>query len=73
METLQACIFCEETNKAMNESRETIAKYLGAEPSEIIFTASGSESDNLAIRGIARAYKSRGKTYNSKSNRAPSN
>ena len=54
-------LFGKETNKAMNESRETIAKYLGAEPSEIIFTASGSESDNLAIRGIARAYKNSGK------------
>ena len=54
-------LFGKETNKAMNESRETIAKYLGADPSEIIFTASGSESDNLAIRGIARAYKNRGK------------
>lgn len=54
-------LFGKETNKAMNESRETIAKYLGCEPNEIIFTASGSESDNLAIRGIARAYKNRGK------------
>ena len=52
-------LFGKETNKAMNESRETIAKYLGCEPNEIIFTASGSESDNLAIRGIARAYKNR--------------
>ena len=54
-------LFGKETNKAMNESRETIAKHLGVEPNEIIFTASGSESDNLAIRGIARAYKNRGK------------
>ena len=54
-------LFGKETNKAMNESRETIAKYLGCEPNEIIFTASGSESDKLAIRGIARAYKNRGK------------
>lgn len=54
-------LFGKETNKAMNESREIIAKYLGCEPNEIIFTASGSESDNLAIRGIARAYKNRGK------------
>ena len=34
---------------------------LKAKPSEIIFTASGSEADNLAIRGIAKAYKHRGK------------
>lgn len=54
-------LFGKETNKAMNESRETVAKYLGCEPNEVIFTASGSESDNLAIRGIARAYKNRGK------------
>ena len=54
-------LFGKETNKAMNESRETIAKHLGVEPNGIIFTASGSESDNLAIRGIARAYKNRGK------------
>lgn len=54
-------LFGRETNKALNESRESIAKFLGAEPDEIIFTASGSESDNLAIRGIARAYKNRGK------------
>ena len=54
-------LFGKETNKAMNESRDTIAKYLGCDPNEVIFTASGSESDNLAIRGIARAYKNRGK------------
>ncbi len=54
-------LFGKETNKAMTDTREPIAKHLGCEPNEIIFTASGSESDNLAIRGIARAYKNRGK------------
>ena len=54
-------LFGSETGKAVAESRKKIADILRAKPSEIIFTASGSESDNLAIRGIARAYKHRGK------------
>ncbi|MBR8701936.1 Cysteine desulfurase IscS [Fusobacterium sp. DD29] len=54
-------LFGKETNKALMESRAKIANYLGITPDELIFTASGSEADNLAIRGIARAYKNRGK------------
>ena len=54
-------LFGAETGQAVSEARKTIADILKAKPSEIIFTASGSESDNLAIRGIARAYKHRGK------------
>ena len=36
----------------MEESRELIAAKLGARPSEVIFTAGGTESDNLAVKGI---------------------
>ena len=54
-------LFGTETGKAVTEARQTIADILKAKPSEIIFTASGSEADNLAIRGIAKAYKHRGK------------
>ena len=54
-------LFATETGKAVTESRKIIADILKANPSEIIFTASGSESDNMAIRGITRAYKHRGK------------
>jgi cysteine desulfurase len=36
----------------MEEARETIAAVLGARPSEVIFTAGGTESDNLAIKGL---------------------
>ena len=44
----------------IEESRKSVAKILGVESNEIIFTGSGTESDNLAILGIARAYKSKG-------------
>ena len=36
----------------MEEARELIAAKLGARPSEVIFTAGGTESDNLAVKGI---------------------
>src|SRR5215213_2498560 len=38
--------------RRMEEARETLAKLLGARPSEVIFTAGGTESDNLAVKGI---------------------
>ncbi len=38
--------------RRMEESRETIAAALGARPSEVIFTGGGTESDNLAIKGM---------------------
>ena len=38
--------------RAVEESRENIADALGARPSEIIFTGGGTESDNLAVKGI---------------------
>jgi cysteine desulfurase len=37
--------------RVVEESRETIARALGARPSEVIFTSGGTESDNLAIKG----------------------
>ena len=38
--------------RRLEESRELIADKLGARPSEVIFTAGGTESDNLAVKGI---------------------
>ena len=38
--------------RSVEESRETVALALGARPSEVIFTGGGTESDNLAIKGI---------------------
>ncbi len=52
--------FGNESKKAMVESRKTIADCFGIETDELIFTGSGSESDNLAIRGVAKAYRKRG-------------
>lgn len=40
---------------AITKARQTVADCLGCTPNEIIFTSGGSESDNMAIRGIAKA------------------
>lgn len=47
--------------QAIEEARDKISKIIGVENEEIIFTSGGTESDNLAILGIARAYKNKGK------------
>lgn len=46
--------------KAVDEARDTIAKLIGAKPSEIYFTSGGTESDNWALRGTCNALKSKG-------------
>lgn len=49
------------SEKILKESRRIIAKTLKARENEIIFTSCGSESNNMAIRGIAETYRKRGK------------
>jgi cysteine desulfurase len=49
-----------EAREAINDAREKVASLIGASPSEILFTSGGTEADNLAIRGVAHARKSRG-------------
>jgi cysteine desulfurase len=46
---------------ALEEAREQIAAVLGAEPSEIVLTSGGTEADNLAVKGAARAACDAGK------------
>lgn len=48
------------SRRAVEEAREKTAKAIGANSKEIYFTSCGSESDNLAIKGVAYANKDRG-------------
>jgi cysteine desulfurase len=45
----------------LDDARDRTAKFLGAKPSEIIFTSGGTESNNLAVLGTARMLKPKGK------------
>ncbi|MBC7233128.1 MAG: cysteine desulfurase NifS [Chloroflexi bacterium] len=49
-----------EAHEAMENARRTVADILGAHPEEVIFTSCGTESDNLAIRGVAFASRKKG-------------
>lgn len=49
------------SEKVLNEARKTLAKTLHCQAEEIYFTASGSEGNNLAIKGIAETYIKRGR------------
>ena len=49
-----------EVKEVIEEQRSKVAKLIGAKPGEIIFTSSGAEANNLAIKGAAFAKKSKG-------------
>jgi cysteine desulfurase len=50
-----------ETEEAVEEAREQVAKLVGADAKEIIWTSGATESDNLALKGAAQFYKGKGK------------
>ena len=51
----------DEARDAIENAREQVVTLIGGRPDEIIFTASGSEANNLAIKGLAQAQQSKGK------------
>ncbi|MGC8812156.1 MAG: cysteine desulfurase NifS [Candidatus Aenigmatarchaeota archaeon] len=59
--TMSLHSFGREAKNALEEAREKVAGLMNAESSEIIFTGSATESNNLALKGVAFANKERGK------------
>ena len=50
--------------KAINAAREPIAKLINADPAEIFFTGSGTEADNMALKGVVKSVSARNKGKN---------
>jgi cysteine desulfurase len=53
--------FGQRAKAAVDEARTAVADLIGADPSEVVFTSSGTESDNFAIRGAAEAVEPSGR------------
>ena len=58
--TMSLHSFGQEAKTALEESRERVSNLIGAQSNEIIFTSSATESNNLALKGIALANKDKG-------------
>src|SRR6202158_2773309 len=53
-------VFGQVASEAVELGREQVAALVGASPKEIIFTSGATESDNLALKGVAAMYKKKG-------------
>ena len=60
--TMSIHSFGQEAKLALEESRKTVSDLIGAKLNEIIFTSSATESNNLALKGIAFANKNKGRS-----------
>ncbi len=52
-----------EAEDGVEKAREKVANLINAQPSELIFTSGATESNNIAIKGVARFYKNQGKNH----------
>jgi cysteine desulfurase len=59
--TMSLHSFGQEAKTVLEESREIVADLMGAKPNEVIFTSSATESNNLALKGIAFANRDKGR------------
>jgi cysteine desulfurase len=55
--------FGQQAKAAIDDARSAVAALIGADPGEVVFTSGGTESDNLAIRGVAEALERTGRTH----------
>src|SRR5207248_11587041 len=53
--------FGQQAKAALDEARSAVAALVGGDPSEVVFTSGGTESDNFAIRGVAEALEATGR------------
>src|SRR5207249_6928643 len=49
-----------DAEQAVDEARKQVASLIGADPREIVFTSGATESDNLAVKGVAYMYREKG-------------
>nr|WP_304441150.1 cysteine desulfurase NifS [Geobacter sp. DSM 9736] len=49
-----------DAKRAVEEARERVARLVNCDPAEVVFTSSGTEADNMAIKGVAEALRGRG-------------
>src|SRR6187549_2955226 len=53
----------QQAKAALDDARSAVGALVGGEPSEVVFTGSGTEADNLAIRGVAEALEDTGRRH----------
>src|SRR5919112_4818965 len=55
--------FGQRAKAILDDARSAVASLIGAEPSEIVFTSGGTESDNFALRGVAESFEPAGRRH----------